>query len=246
VFGWNYFGQLGTDVENKKQLTPKKLVHSNKFIDIASHWWYRISTALSENGSFFVGGENIRTPKETDFNSFHEIFAHYCGITHLTFDRSTIQAIAEPIKTEANSSTAKRPEVKKISPEESKNSLGQDNLLVEQKQNSRKLGNQANGADSSTKRLLSTVLPATPTKMKLPIPPPKPPATSTEIKPVIAEIENDSSTKQFSNDGKYSNEFKEFEQIGQGTFGQVYKAFNLFDRQHYAMKKVQFKGQCSK
>jgi len=94
---------LGTDVENEKQLTPRKLVHSNNFIDIASHWHYSISTALSQNGSFFVWGrcgkEKIRTPKETDFNSFHEIFANYCGITHQTFGKSTIQAIAEPIET---------------------------------------------------------------------------------------------------------------------------------------------------
>jgi hypothetical protein len=80
VFGSNYSGQLGNDVENGKQLTPKKLIYSKKFIDIASHWYYHISTALSENGSFYVwgryGGERIRTPKETDFNSFHEIFAN--------------------------------------------------------------------------------------------------------------------------------------------------------------------------
>jgi alpha-tubulin suppressor-like RCC1 family protein len=37
VFGSNDYGQLGTDVEDEKQLTPKKLIHSNKFIDIASH-----------------------------------------------------------------------------------------------------------------------------------------------------------------------------------------------------------------
>jgi len=46
VIGWNDYGQLGTNGENGEQLTPKKLIHLNKFIDIASHWRYRISYKL--------------------------------------------------------------------------------------------------------------------------------------------------------------------------------------------------------
>jgi len=68
VFGSNEFGQLGTDVESVNQLTPIRLTHPIKFIDIASHWFYSISTAHSENGSFIVCGkcgEEIRIPIET-------------------------------------------------------------------------------------------------------------------------------------------------------------------------------------
>jgi len=57
-----------------------------------------------------------------------------------------------------------------------------------------------------------------------------------------ASNETDSSTKQFSNDGRYKNEFQELEWIGGGTFGQVYKALNILDEQSYAVKKVEIKG----
>jgi hypothetical protein len=50
-------------------------------IDIALHWNYNISMALSDDNVFYVWGEfykeNFLTQTETMFKSFNEIFAHY-------------------------------------------------------------------------------------------------------------------------------------------------------------------------
>jgi len=153
--------QLATRVANGRQLTPILLIHSKKFIDIASSWRHDIYTALSECGSFFVWGDcgekTIRMPEQTDFKSFHEIFASYRQITHQTFNNSVIQAIVKP----------------------NPNAMSQLKHDVNKNQ----------------------------------LPP------------------------------KYEQEFKELEKIGEGGFGQVYKALNLFDGQNYAVKKVRLKGQ---
>jgi hypothetical protein len=194
---------LGTNVENGKQFT----LHSNKFIDIASHSFYSTSTALSENGSFFVwgecGGEKIRTPKETHFNSFHEIFAKYWEFTHKAFERSKIQAIAKPTEGSLRGESSFAQNTKAPA----KKSLGQKNFLVELKEKLWKPGNQAN--EASTKRLSNVESDAT----VLPVPLP---ATPNKIKPVITKTENDPSVKQFSNDGKYINEFEERQHTGNG------------------------------
>jgi hypothetical protein len=42
--------------------------------------------------------------------------------------------------------------------------------------------------------------------------------------------------------GKYDYEFKQLEMIGSGNFGSVFKAKNLIDDEHYAIKKVQING----
>ncbi len=82
-FGFNWI---------EKQKTPKKLLmNENKFIDIASHFDYFISIALSMNGIYYVwsecGEELIKEPKETEFKSFDEIFNHYFGISFCTIER---------------------------------------------------------------------------------------------------------------------------------------------------------------
>jgi len=80
VFGWNHYRQLGVITEEKKQWIPIKMNHSEKFIDIASHYQYHISAALSDKGLYYFWGECgekgiISSPKETQFKSFEEIFA---------------------------------------------------------------------------------------------------------------------------------------------------------------------------
>jgi hypothetical protein len=66
------------------QKTPKKLT-INKFIDIESNYNFKILTALSVNGIYYVWGEfGEKEPKETEFKSFNDIFIHYFGITHKT------------------------------------------------------------------------------------------------------------------------------------------------------------------
>jgi hypothetical protein len=83
-----WFGNNGIE----KQMTPKKLtINTNKFIDIASHYDYFISIALSVNGIYYVWGnygKDIKVPKETEFKSFDDIFNHYFRITHKTLNFS--------------------------------------------------------------------------------------------------------------------------------------------------------------
>jgi hypothetical protein len=56
-----------------------------KFIEIASHYYYCISIALSVDKTYYIWGkcgkEDIKLPKKTEFKSFDEIFNHYFGIT---------------------------------------------------------------------------------------------------------------------------------------------------------------------
>jgi hypothetical protein len=85
-FGRNEFRQLGTNTEKEIQLRPIKLIYSQKFIEIASHCTHFFSAALSNNDLYYVWGncgENdmINEPKETEFQSFQELFAHYFEIT---------------------------------------------------------------------------------------------------------------------------------------------------------------------
>jgi alpha-tubulin suppressor-like RCC1 family protein len=81
-FGWN---------EIEKQITPKKIINENKFIEIESHYDYNISIALSLNGIYYVWGHissnvKIKEPEETEFKSLDDIFCHYPGITYRTID----------------------------------------------------------------------------------------------------------------------------------------------------------------
>jgi alpha-tubulin suppressor-like RCC1 family protein len=79
-FGWN---------GKKKTSFLKKLSINNlKLIDIELHFIFGFSAALSDNDIYYVWGFNrekfIEEPKETKFESFLDIFAHYFGITYKT------------------------------------------------------------------------------------------------------------------------------------------------------------------
>jgi alpha-tubulin suppressor-like RCC1 family protein len=54
--------------------------------------------------------------------------------------------------------------------------------------------------------------------------------------------ENKESKGNSSSYKRYEQEFKELELIGSGSFGKVYKVINFLDRQHYAVKKINFEG----
>jgi len=90
VFGSNELGQLGDETIKKLRKIPSKLYDRNKFIDIASHFRYDISMALSKQGVIFIWGkcgeQVIRTPVETQLNSFDEVFAHHFQITYNTLN----------------------------------------------------------------------------------------------------------------------------------------------------------------
>jgi alpha-tubulin suppressor-like RCC1 family protein len=79
-FGMNEYGQLGNGEINSLK-TPNRLNHSKKFIDIVSHFKENISIALSFDNIYYIwgkfGSERILEPKETEFRSYNEIFAHY-------------------------------------------------------------------------------------------------------------------------------------------------------------------------
>jgi alpha-tubulin suppressor-like RCC1 family protein len=84
AFGWNRFGQLGNQKEENES-SPQRIKIETKFIDTSSHWRKRISIALSQDGIYYnwgqCGEEIIRTPKQTNFESFVEIYAEYFKIT---------------------------------------------------------------------------------------------------------------------------------------------------------------------
>jgi alpha-tubulin suppressor-like RCC1 family protein len=91
IYGFGYNGC-------EQQITPKKLIiNENEFIYIASYYNHFISIALSVNGIYYIWGncgkrfseaEVIEVPKQTEFNSFNEIFNHYIGITYKTIERT--------------------------------------------------------------------------------------------------------------------------------------------------------------
>jgi hypothetical protein len=79
-FGFNFYGRIGNGI--KEIMTkPTKLNNEKKFIDIASHWNFNISMALSDDKIFYVWDEyykqSFSIPTESMFKSFDEIFAHY-------------------------------------------------------------------------------------------------------------------------------------------------------------------------
>jgi tRNA A-37 threonylcarbamoyl transferase component Bud32 len=85
AFGRNKSGELGNQKE-KNESSPHRIKIETKFIDISSRWIEEISIALSQNGIYYIWGqcgeEIIRTPKQTNFESFVEIYAEYFKITH--------------------------------------------------------------------------------------------------------------------------------------------------------------------
>ncbi len=69
-FGYNKFGQTGNN-NLRNLLIPQKISSSVKFIDIASHFRYDISFALSVDNIYYIWGkcgkENNTNPKETQY-----------------------------------------------------------------------------------------------------------------------------------------------------------------------------------
>ncbi len=85
-FGYNKFGQIGNN-NLRNQLIPQKISSSVKFIDIASHFRYDISIALSDNNIYYIWvnvEKKIMSPKETHFKSLNEIFRNFNQITYKT------------------------------------------------------------------------------------------------------------------------------------------------------------------
>ena len=85
VFRNNSNHELGI---NGKHILPLKKSSSHKFTEIAAHFNYAFSCALSTNGIYYIWGkvsenEINRKPKGTQFNTFNEIM-HYFGITYKT------------------------------------------------------------------------------------------------------------------------------------------------------------------
>lgn len=89
-FGRNEHGQLGCPSVpvNEGSSVPVKVVCSNRFQSITSHFASNISVAMSQCGYCFVWGElsticgeekqPVREPRETPLNSFNDVFAVYC------------------------------------------------------------------------------------------------------------------------------------------------------------------------
>jgi alpha-tubulin suppressor-like RCC1 family protein len=89
TFGDNSKFQLGSLSRGNNHLIPLKLENKNKFIDITAQ--YNISIALSFNNVFHVWGKVsdhliFMRPKETEFQTFNDIFNHYYEIAHKTLD----------------------------------------------------------------------------------------------------------------------------------------------------------------
>jgi RCC1 and BTB domain-containing protein len=88
-YGFNGIESTYTTSQSHKKLS----FNTNEIIEIASHYNYSISIALTVNGIYYVWGEcgekeEIREPIETEFKSFDEIFAQYFGITYKTLNFS--------------------------------------------------------------------------------------------------------------------------------------------------------------
>jgi hypothetical protein len=77
AFGDNDFGEVGNGTEIKQRF-PIKLELNKKFIDIASHPYYRISMSQSIDGIYYVWGEfedeNVLSPQTRKYESFEDIF----------------------------------------------------------------------------------------------------------------------------------------------------------------------------
>ncbi len=76
AFGWNDWGEVGNGTLDK-QRSPIKLELNNKFIDIASHPYYKISMSQSIDGIYYVWGwfedKLVLSPQSTKYESFEDI-----------------------------------------------------------------------------------------------------------------------------------------------------------------------------
>jgi alpha-tubulin suppressor-like RCC1 family protein len=82
AFGYNEYGQVGNE-KYTDTFVPVPIKPEDPFKDIASNFECCISVALTLNKlSYFVWGEcgerKVSKPEKSNFNSFNEIFAHYC------------------------------------------------------------------------------------------------------------------------------------------------------------------------
>jgi hypothetical protein len=93
-FGYNVFGQLGIG-KNNKMSNPEIVQFPNKqkILDIAAHHSFELSSAVTENDTFFYWGyidnKSIISPKETNYKSFDELFA---GCLKTTYTQIEITA----------------------------------------------------------------------------------------------------------------------------------------------------------
>jgi hypothetical protein len=76
AFGWNRCGEVGTETGTEQRF-PIKLELNNKFIDIASHPYYRISMSQSIDGIYYVWvyfkDGSVLSPQSTKYESFEDI-----------------------------------------------------------------------------------------------------------------------------------------------------------------------------
>jgi hypothetical protein len=92
AFGRNWNGEVGNGTKNISQMFPIKLEINNKFIDIASHYYYRISMSQSIDGKYYVWGEfkdkNVLIPESTEYKSFEDILISNDFINNIkTFEK---------------------------------------------------------------------------------------------------------------------------------------------------------------
>jgi hypothetical protein len=76
AFGWNACGEVGNGTYEEQRF-PIKLELNKKFIDIASHPYYRISMSQSIDGIYYVWGEleddYVLSPQSKKYESFEDI-----------------------------------------------------------------------------------------------------------------------------------------------------------------------------
>jgi alpha-tubulin suppressor-like RCC1 family protein len=78
AFGWNRWGEIGNGTQEEQRF-PIKLELNNKFIDIASHYYYQISMSQSIDGIYYVWGKfedkGVLSPQSTKYESFEDILS---------------------------------------------------------------------------------------------------------------------------------------------------------------------------
>ncbi len=78
AIGWNRWGEIGNGTQEEQRF-PIKLELNNKFIDIASHYYYPISMSQSIDGIYYVWGKfedkGVLSPQSTKYESFENILS---------------------------------------------------------------------------------------------------------------------------------------------------------------------------
>jgi alpha-tubulin suppressor-like RCC1 family protein len=91
AFGWNRWGEIGNGTQEEQRF-PIKLELNNKFIDIASHYYYQISMSQSIDGIYYVWGKfedkGVLSPQSTKYESFEDILSSNNFINNVkTFEK---------------------------------------------------------------------------------------------------------------------------------------------------------------